>query len=99
MAAVETQAGAVPNEQIDWTTIDWRKVNQSVRRLQARIVKATQADGWNKVKIIQRLLTHSLSARCLAVKRVTTNQGKDSQCGQNYLGHAGNKKSIAVGWR
>jgi len=43
MAAVETQAGAVPNEQIDWTTIDWRKVNQSVRRLQARIVNATQA--------------------------------------------------------
>jgi len=44
MAAVETQAGAVPNEQIDWTTIDWRKVNQSVRRLQARIVNATQAE-------------------------------------------------------
>src|SRR5262252_8943519 len=44
MAAVETQAGAVPNEQIDWTTIDWRTVNQNVRRLQARIVEATQAE-------------------------------------------------------
>jgi len=44
LTAVETQAGAVPHEQIDWTTIDWRKVNQSVRRLQARIVKATQAE-------------------------------------------------------
>ena len=44
MAAVETQAGAVPNEQIDWTTTDWRTVNQSVRRLQARIVEATQAE-------------------------------------------------------
>ena len=42
MTAVETQAGAVPNERIDWTTIDWRTVNQNVRRLQAHIVKATQ---------------------------------------------------------
>ena len=44
MTAVETQAGAVPNKQIDWTTIDWRTVNQNVRRLQARIVEATQAE-------------------------------------------------------
>jgi len=43
LTAVETQAGAVPHEQIDWTTIDWRTVNQNVRRLQARIVKAAQA--------------------------------------------------------
>ena len=42
MTAVETQAGAVPNGRIDWTTIDWRTVNQNVRRLQSRIVKATQ---------------------------------------------------------
>jgi hypothetical protein len=43
MTAVETQAGAVPNERIDWATIDWRTVNQNMRRLQARIVEATQA--------------------------------------------------------
>jgi RNA-directed DNA polymerase len=76
MAAVETQAGAVTHEQIDWRTINWRKANQNVRRLQVRIVKATQAGRWNKVKVLQRLLTHSLSGRCLAVKRVTTNHGK-----------------------
>ena len=29
MTAAETQAGAVPHEQIDWTTIDWRTVNQT----------------------------------------------------------------------
>jgi len=75
MTAMETQAGAVPHEQIDWTTIDWRTVNQNVRRLQARIVKATQEGRWNKVRVLQRLLTHSFSARYLAVKRVTTNQG------------------------
>jgi RNA-directed DNA polymerase len=42
---VEIQAGAVSHKQIDWTTIDWRAVNQNVRRLQARIVKATQAEA------------------------------------------------------
>src|SRR5262245_15564384 len=45
MKAVETQAGAVPHKQIGWTTIDWRTVNQNVRRLQARIVEATQAEA------------------------------------------------------
>jgi hypothetical protein len=50
MAAVETQAGAVPNGQIDWTTINWRTVNQNVRRLQARIVKATHSQKLVVVK-------------------------------------------------
>ena len=44
MTAVEAQAGVVPHEQIDWTIIDWRTVNRNVRRLQARIVKATQVE-------------------------------------------------------
>src|SRR5687768_12501555 len=52
MTAVETQAGAAPNDQIDWATIDWRAVNQNVRRLQARIVRATQEGRWNKVKVL-----------------------------------------------
>jgi RNA-directed DNA polymerase len=47
-----------------------------VRRLQARIVKATQEGRWGKVKALQRLLTHSYSAKVLAIRRVTENQGK-----------------------
>ena len=47
-----------------------------MRRLQARIVKATQAGRWGKVKALQRLLTHSFSGKALAVRRVTENQGK-----------------------
>src|SRR5258708_17110608 len=38
--------------------------------------KATQEEKWGKVKALQRLLTHSLSGKALAVKRVTENQGK-----------------------
>lgn len=61
---------------MSWHAIDWRKATRNVRRLQVRIVKAVQAGKWHKVRSLQRLLTHSLSARALAVKRVTENQGK-----------------------
>ena len=52
-------AGAV-SAATDWHSVEWRKVNQAVRRLQARIVKATQEKRWNKVRALQHLLTHSL---------------------------------------
>lgn len=66
------------SSQIDasWHAIEWRKVHQNVRRLQARIVKATQEKRWGKVKALQRLLTRSFSGKALAVKRVTENKGK-----------------------
>lgn len=59
-----------------WDQIDWSKCERKVRRLQARIVKASQEGRWNKVKALQRLLTCSFSGKALAVKRVTDNQGK-----------------------
>jgi RNA-directed DNA polymerase len=62
----------------DWHAIEWQKVSKNVRRLQVRIVKATQEGRWNKVKALQRLLTHSFSGKALAVRRVTENQGKNT---------------------
>ena len=66
---------AAPHEQIDWETIDWHYHEDVVRRLQARIVKATEESNWRKVRNLQRLLTHSRSGKLLAVKRVTENDG------------------------
>jgi RNA-directed DNA polymerase len=68
--------GAASHKVEDGHRIDWAKAHHIVRRLQARIVKATQEQKWGKVKALQRLLTHSLSGKVLAVKRVTENQGK-----------------------
>jgi RNA-directed DNA polymerase len=68
--------GASSHTGNEWHDINWRKAHQNVRRLQARIVKATQAGRWGKVKVLQRLLTRSFSGKALAVKRVTENQGK-----------------------
>ncbi len=59
-----------------WEQIDWTQCERHVRRLQARIVKATQEKRWGKVKALQRLLTCSFSGKALSVKRVTDHQGK-----------------------
>jgi RNA-directed DNA polymerase len=70
--------GASFHDVTDWHTMNWQKVNHTVRRLQARIVKATKEKRWGKVKALQRLLTHSFSGKALAVRRVTENQGKNT---------------------
>lgn len=69
-------AGAPADGTMDWHSIDWDQAHRIVRRLQARIVQATQAGRWGKVRALQRLLTHSFSGKALAVRRVTENQGK-----------------------
>ena len=46
--------------------------------MQARIAKATQEEKWNTVKRLQYLLTHSYYAKALAVRKVTTNKGKNT---------------------
>lgn len=61
---------------IEWETIDWKNVENSVNRLQFRIAKATKEKKWYLVKRLQYLLTHSYYAKILAVKKVTTNKGK-----------------------
>ncbi|NMY12154.1 group II intron reverse transcriptase/maturase [Pseudomonas veronii] len=63
---------------VTWDGINWADVQRQVRRLQARIVKATQESRHNKVKALQWLLTHSFSGKALAVRRVTENKGKNT---------------------
>ena len=78
MATQNYCAGALSDEPMDWHSIDWSKCHREVRRLQARIVKATQDGRWGKVKALQWLLAHSFSGKAIAVKRVTENQGKNT---------------------
>ena len=59
-----------------WHDIPWQHAHQVVGRLQARIAKAAKAGEWRNVNRLQRLLTRSISAKALAVKRVTENQGR-----------------------
>ena len=74
----------------------WERCQTQVRRLQARIVKATREGRWGKVKVLQRLLTHSYSAKALAVKRVTENQGKRTAGVDHVLWRTPAAKLIAI---
>lgn len=75
---VSTQADvdAASTRTWDWNSIDWFKCHEVVRRLQVRIAKATREGDRRRVRALQWLLDHSFSAKALAVKRVTENQGK-----------------------
>jgi RNA-directed DNA polymerase len=75
MTGVEKLTGATPYLGKRWNSIDWKKVQAKVRRLQVRIAKAATEGKWNKVKSLQWILAHSLSAKVLAVRRVTTRKG------------------------
>lgn len=59
-----------------WKSIDWNQARTQVNRLQTRIAKATREEKWNLVKRLQYLLTHSYSAKILAIRKVTQNRGK-----------------------
>ncbi len=76
MTTQETCAGAPSHASVTWHGIDWAKCHREVRRLQARIVKATREGRHGKVKALQWTLTHSFSGKAMAVRRVTENQGK-----------------------
>jgi RNA-directed DNA polymerase len=92
----EGSTGAPFHAVTDWHAINWQSVNHTVRRLQARIVKATQEKKWGKVTALQRLLTHSFSGKALAVRRVTENQGKNTPGVDKIIWNTPHKKINAV---
>jgi RNA-directed DNA polymerase len=96
MMAEQVTAGAISHTTMSWHNIDWNNVHCNVRRLQARIVKATQEGRWGKVKALQRLLTRSFSGKALAVKRVTENKGKDTPGVDGILWNTPDRKMRAV---
>jgi hypothetical protein len=96
-APAARRAGAASRAEVDWHAVDWHRVNQNVRRLQARIVQATQEGRWGRVKALQRLLTHSFSGKALAVRRVTENRGKDTPGVDGATWDTPAKKATAIG--
>ena len=92
---VATSACA-PSHCVNWHRIDWSKATKQVQRLQARIVKAVQKGKWGKVKALQHLLTHSFSGKALAVRRVTSNQGKKTPGVDGKIWSSPEEKAQAV---
>ena len=75
MRFVNTNPAAFPDGNT-WDQIDWPSVHRRVRGLQTRVAKATRDQNWRRVRALQRFLVNSFSAKALAVKRVSENDGK-----------------------
>ena len=69
-----SEASASPCD-AQWQSINWKAIKQHVLKLQMRIAKASREGKRGKAKALQWLLTHSKSAKLLAVKRVSQNKG------------------------
>ena len=93
---VDLFAGAPSNRASDWQALEWPKIERGVRRLQLRIAKAIRAEKHGKAKALSWLLTHSQSAKLLAVKRVTGNKGAKTPGVDNKLWRTDRQKYAAV---
>ncbi len=82
MTAAKTDslpADAPSHESMTRPAINWRKTLGNVRRLQARIVKATQAGKWHKVRALQRLLVQCCCVLTGAFERLELHEAKASR--------------------
>lgn len=60
-----------------WEMIDWKKINEYVKKLRQRIFRAEQLGQKRKVRKLQRLMIRSKANLLLSIKRVTQiNKGK-----------------------
>src|SRR5664279_837294 len=59
------------DHRLDWNAVNWRKVEEDVRRLRHRIFKASQAGDLAQVRNLQKLMLRSRSNTLLSVRQVT----------------------------
>ena len=59
------------DETMDWSSINWRRVEDDVRRLRQRIFTASQAGDLAKVRNLQKLMLRSRGNTLASVRRVT----------------------------
>src|SRR5215813_15579199 len=63
----------------DWDAVDWRTVEDDVRRLRQRIFTASKAGDLKKVRNLQKLMLRSRANALLSVRRVTElNAGRET---------------------
>jgi hypothetical protein len=58
------------DETTDWASIDWRTVEDDVRRLRQRIFTASQAGDHKRVRNLQKLMLRSRANTLLSVRQV-----------------------------
>jgi RNA-directed DNA polymerase len=62
---------------VEWNKLPWQKLERRVFKLQKRIYKASLRGDVKAVRKLQKTLTKSWSAKCIAVRKVTQdNRGR-----------------------
>src|SRR5918999_3820552 len=83
-------------EASNWHDTDWNYVNKKGFNLQKQIAKAEREGRGGKVKRLQNLLTRSIAAKKLAVRRVTENQGAKTPGVDGKTWNTPSAKALAV---
>jgi len=72
-------ANGPEDDELDWLSIDWQRVEGDVRRLRQRIFTASKAGDLSKVRSLQKLMLRSRANALVSVRRVTElNAGRKS---------------------
>lgn len=93
MISLEVSASS---DNCEWQSINWKVVEQHVLKLQMRIAKAIREGKRGKAKALQWILTHSKSAKLLAVRRVSQNKGKRTAGVDGIIWNSDTQKLAAV---
>jgi RNA-directed DNA polymerase len=79
VSGVEAVNGPEDETTTDWSSINWRQVEDDVRRLRQRIFTASQAGDLAKVRNLQKLMLRSRANTLASVRRVTEiNAGRNT---------------------
>jgi RNA-directed DNA polymerase len=70
-AVTDAVVNGPEGEPLDWDAVDWRQVEEDVRRLRQRIFAASRAGDPKKVRNLQKLMLRSRANALLSVRRVT----------------------------
>jgi RNA-directed DNA polymerase len=76
---VQLAANVTSGDRIDWQTINWKQVYQTVKNLRQRIFRASREGDLKRVRSLQRLMLRCQANVLESVRRVTqVNAGKDT---------------------
>jgi RNA-directed DNA polymerase len=76
--------------------LTWQTVELKVKRLQMRIAEAAKLKKYRRMRSLQWLLAHSFYGKLLAVKRVTSNKGKNTPGVDGVVWRTSRQKMRAV---
>jgi RNA-directed DNA polymerase len=81
-----------------WTPdgIDWGIIEARVKRLQMRIAKTAKLERFRRMRSLQWLLAHSYCGKLLAVRRVTSNRGKNTPGVDGVVWRTSRQKNRAI---